>query len=90
MTPAAQHINVLRVVIRAEFSCKLAEHLVHDIINVLHYLQKHSPKHVAKVSDDIKEEKAVDDTAGIKRTALDSKREIIAQEANKRQKILAA
>ncbi|KAI4313599.1 hypothetical protein L6164_026563 [Bauhinia variegata] len=86
MPPAAQHITVLRVVIRAEFSRTLVEHLVHDIINVLHELEKHA----AKVSYDIQEEKAVDDSAGIKRTALDAKKEIIGQEANKRQKILAA
>ena len=86
MPPGAQHIKVLRVVIRAEFSRTLAERLVFDITNVLHELEKHEN---AKMTENIKEEKAIHDT-GVKRTALDSQREIIAQEANKRQKILAA
>ncbi|TKY71711.1 Glutamate decarboxylase 1 [Spatholobus suberectus] len=44
MPPGAEHINVLRVVIRAEFSRTLAEHLLLDITNVLHELHKLTPK----------------------------------------------
>lgn len=91
MPPAAQHINVLRVVVRAEFSRTLAERLVLDITNVLHELEKLPPKYTAKMTNIIKEEKAMDDdNNGVKKTALDAHREIIAQESNKRQKILAA
>lgn len=84
MPPGAQHIKVLRVVIRAEFSRTLAERLAIDIKNVMHELQKLPPK-----MTNIKEEKALVD-AGVKKTALDAHREIIAQESNKRHKIMAA
>ncbi|OIW00713.1 hypothetical protein TanjilG_09682 [Lupinus angustifolius] len=90
MPPAAQHINVLRVVVRAEFSRILAERLVFDITNVLHELEKHPPKYNAKITNIVKEEKAMDDDNGVKMSALDAHREIIAQESNKRPKILAA
>ncbi|CAI8617686.1 unnamed protein product [Vicia faba] len=40
MPAGAQHINVLRVVIRADFSRTLVERLAVDIKNVLHELQK--------------------------------------------------
>ncbi|KAG5107097.1 hypothetical protein JHK82_044067 [Glycine max] len=87
MPPAAQHINVLRVVIRAEFSRTLAERLVFDIYNVLHELEK---LHPPKVTNFIKEENKALVETGVKKTALDAHREIIAQESNKRQKIMAA
>ncbi|XP_027340905.1 glutamate decarboxylase 1-like [Abrus precatorius] len=87
MPPAAQHINVLRVVIRAEFSRTLAERLVLDIENVVHELEKVlPPKEVTNIKE---EKKALVDT-GVKKTALEAHREIIAQESNKRQKIMAA
>ncbi|KAJ1430526.1 glutamate decarboxylase 1-like [Sesbania bispinosa] len=44
--------------------------------------------HIAKVNN-IKEEKDLVDS-GVKKTALEAQREIIAQESNKRQKIMAA
>ncbi|WJX52835.1 Glutamate decarboxylase 4 [Trifolium repens] len=76
MPPGAEHIKVLRVVIRAEFSRTLAERLALDIKNVLRELQK--------LPLNIKDEKSLVDTA------LEANREIIAQESNKRQKIMAA
>ena len=88
MPPAAQHVNVLRVVVRAEFSCTLVEQLVLDIENVLQELGKLAPKYTAKVTK-IKEDRAMDDS-GIKKTALDAQRQIIAQEFNKCHEILAA
>jgi len=87
MPPAAQHINVLRVVIRAEFSRTLAQRLVFDIHNVLHELEK---VHVPKVMNNITEEKKDVVENGVKKSALDAQREIIGQESNKRQKIMAA
>ncbi|RDX88825.1 Glutamate decarboxylase 3, partial [Mucuna pruriens] len=75
MPPAAEHINVLRVVIRAEFSRTLAERLVLDIQSVLDELEKRKKGWVE---------------TGVKNTALDALREIIAQESKNRQKIMAA
>jgi len=87
MPPAAQHINVLRVVIRAEFSRTLAERLAFDIHNVMDELEKLHPPIVTK---NTKEENKAMVENGVKNTALDAHREIIAQESNKRQKIMAA
>ncbi|KAF7827555.1 glutamate decarboxylase 1-like [Senna tora] len=75
MPPGAEHINVLRVVVRAEFSRTLAERLVLDITNAMHELEK--------INKD-------DDDGVKKRIPMDAQREIITQEANKRQKVLAA
>lgn len=75
MPPGAHHIKVLRAVIRADFSRTLVERLALDIKNVLHELHK--------LSLNINDEKSLADTA------LDEHREIIAQESNKRQKIIA-
>lgn len=44
MPPDAQHITVLRVVIREDFSRTLAERLVYDIEKVLHELDALPPK----------------------------------------------
>jgi len=87
MPPAAQHINVLRVVIRAEFSRTLAQRLAFNIHNVLHELQKvHGPPMSNSTEED---NKALVET-GAKETTLDAHRAIIVQESNKRQKIMAA
>lgn len=104
MPPGAQHVNVLRVVIRAEFSRTLAERLVHDITHVLHEMDKLPPK----VSDEEKELKEVPPTApkngdingaALKRKSdLETQREIttywknyvIAKKTSKRQKVIAA
>lgn len=55
MPPGANHIKVLRVVIRADFSRTLAERLALDIKNVLHELHK--------LCVNIKVEKSLVDTA---------------------------
>jgi len=87
MPPAAQHINVLRVVIRAEFSRTLAQRLAFDIHNVLHELEKvHGPV----MSNSTEEENKALVETGAKETTLDPHRAIIVQESNKRQKIMAA
>jgi len=74
MPPGAHDIKVLRAVIRADFSRTLVERLALDIKNVLHELHK--------LPLDINDEKFLVETA------LDEHREIIAQESNKRQKIM--
>ncbi|XP_057419571.1 glutamate decarboxylase 1-like [Lotus japonicus] len=79
MPPGAQHINALRVVVRADLSRTLAECLVLDIENVVHELEKLHPKYPAKTTN-IKE----------KKSAFDARRKIIAPESNKLQKIMAA
>ncbi|WVZ23223.1 hypothetical protein V8G54_001767 [Vigna mungo] len=87
MPPAAQHINVLRVVIRAEFSCTLVERLVYDIYNVVHELEKmHSPT----IPNNFKEEKKMLVKSEVKKSAMDAEKEVIVEESNKRKKIMAA
>ncbi|MCO5577507.1 hypothetical protein L7F22_031338 [Adiantum nelumboides] len=49
MAPDAQYINLLRVVIREDFSCTLAQRLVADIGKVLDYLDARPPKLVEAV-----------------------------------------
>ncbi|KAG6492548.1 hypothetical protein ZIOFF_047511 [Zingiber officinale] len=49
MPPDAQHVIVLRVVIREDFSCTLAERLVGDIKKVLHELDALPPKNGSNV-----------------------------------------
>ncbi|KAI5084778.1 hypothetical protein GOP47_0000947 [Adiantum capillus-veneris] len=50
MAPDAQHVTLLRVVIREDFSCTLAERLVRDIRRVLEYLDARPPKLIEAVS----------------------------------------
>ncbi|PWA54865.1 glutamate decarboxylase [Artemisia annua] len=50
MPPDAQHITVLRVVIREDFSRTLAERLVNDIVKVLHELDTLPAKVNAKIT----------------------------------------
>ena len=87
MPPAAQHVIVLRVVIRAEFSRTLAERLAFDIHNVLHELEKLPPP---TMMNNIEEENKDLVDNGVKETTLDAHRAIIVQESNKRQKVMAA
>ncbi|KAG7979706.1 hypothetical protein I3843_05G144800 [Carya illinoinensis] len=105
MPPDAQHVTVLRVVIRAELSRTLAERLVHDVSIVLHELDKLPPKVSAKGKEGAPvttahEENGDIDGAGHKRksTDLETQREIttywknyvIAQKTIKRQKVMAS
>ncbi|MCO5608211.1 hypothetical protein L7F22_062417 [Adiantum nelumboides] len=50
MAPDAQHVSLLRVVIREDFSCTLAERLVRDIRRVLEYLDARPPKLIESVA----------------------------------------
>ncbi|XP_028784242.1 glutamate decarboxylase 1-like [Neltuma alba] len=99
MPPGAEHIIVLRVVIRADFCRQMAERLVMDITNALHELEM-LPQYNSNKSDqaintsgsiNMKDDQNNRNVEGVKWIALDVQRHIIAQEAiNKRQKILAA
>ncbi|KAI5068291.1 hypothetical protein GOP47_0016636 [Adiantum capillus-veneris] len=50
MAPDAEHICLLRVVMREDFSCTLAQRLVEDIRRVLDYLDARPPKLVEAVA----------------------------------------
>lgn len=67
MPPDAQHVTVLRVVIREDFSRTLAERLVNDIQKVLHELESLPSKKVS-ISGDGK--------VVVKKTALETQREV--------------
>ncbi|KAE8076435.1 hypothetical protein FH972_015087 [Carpinus fangiana] len=95
MPADAEHITVLRVVIRAEFSRTLAERLVQDITNVLHDLDKLPPKLVTG------EEEKQENGGGVlvkRKSDMETQREIttywrnyvVAQKAIKRQKVAAS
>lgn len=93
MPAGAQHVIVLRVVIRAEFSRTLAERLVHDITTVLHELDKLPPK----VSSEV-EENGNNGDVSKRKSDLETQREVttlwknyvIAQKEIKRQKVVAS
>ncbi|KAL7180960.1 hypothetical protein ACSBR1_039921 [Camellia fascicularis] len=70
MPADAQHVTVLRVVIREDFSRTLAERLVFDICKVLHELDALSSKISAKMEENGKNGTVV------KKTALQTQREI--------------
>ena len=93
MPAGAQHVIVLRVVIRAEFSRTLAERLVHDITTVLHELDKLPPKVTSEV-----EENGDNGVVSKRKSDLETQREVttlwknyvIAQKEIKRQKVMAS
>ena len=97
MPADAQHVIVLRVVIRAEFSRTLAERLVHDITNVLHELDKLPPK-VTSEGKDVEENGDVEKNGNKRKSDLDTQLEIttywknyvVAQKEIKRQKVIAS
>lgn len=74
MPPDAQHITVLRVVIREDFSRTLAERLVVDIQKVLHELDT-LPAKIAKLSDSGEEVKK-NGSLVAKKSPLETQREI--------------
>ncbi|KAK1287031.1 Glutamate decarboxylase 1 [Acorus calamus] len=76
MPPDAQHVTVLRVVIREDFSRTLAERLVFDIEKVLHELDQLPSKltTAAKVTAVVDEKKVRN--GAVKKTALETQREI--------------
>lgn len=71
MPPDAQHVTVLRVVIREDFSRTLAERLVLDIQKVLHELDS-IPARVTEKLTEVEEQTP----AVIKKTAIEVQREI--------------
>ncbi|GMN42303.1 hypothetical protein TIFTF001_011526 [Ficus carica] len=77
MPANAEHITVLRVVIREDFSRTLAERLVIDIQKVLHELDSLPSKLTANVSVSV-DHKEVDKNGTVvaKKTALETQREI--------------
>lgn len=78
MPPNAEHISVLRVVVREDFSRSLAERLVSDIHKVLHEMDSHpipvstKTAHVTLDSDNTPENKVV-----VKKDMVEIQREII-------------
>ncbi|KAK6127443.1 hypothetical protein DH2020_038832 [Rehmannia glutinosa] len=76
MPPDAQHVTVLRVVIREDFSRTLAERLVMDIDKVLHELDSIP----ARVTEKLIATSAVEEHhhAIVKKTAIEVQREITA------------
>ena len=75
MPADAQHITVLRVVIREDFSRTLAERLVHDIQKVLHELDTLPAKVNAKLTMAY-EENGKNGT--VKKTVIETQREVTA------------
>ena len=74
MPPDAQHVTVLRVVIREDFSRTLAERLVLDVTKVLHELDTLPARVNAKMSV-TKEEKKKNGTI-LKKSLIETQREI--------------
>ncbi|ESW24602.1 hypothetical protein PHAVU_004G144400 [Phaseolus vulgaris] len=75
MPPNAQHIAVLRVVVREDFSCGLAQRLVSDIEKVMTLLDtlpsifSTKTAHVTAITNEISEK--------VKKSAMETQREII-------------
>lgn len=78
MPPDAQHVTVLRVVIREDFSRTLAERLVLDIEKVLQELDALPSKLTSKYSLACEQNKARSNGGSVvvKKTALETQREI--------------
>lgn len=76
MPADAQHVTVLRVVIREDFSRTLAERLVLDITNVLNHLDTLPAKLSAKLEIITSEDKVKNISTLVKKTAVETQREI--------------
>uniref|UniRef100_A0A0D9X8P8 Glutamate decarboxylase n=1 Tax=Leersia perrieri TaxID=77586 RepID=A0A0D9X8P8_9ORYZ len=76
MPANAEHVAVLRVVIREDLSRSLAERLVVDIVKILHELDAHAAQ-VVKVSSAIAKQSG-DDGIVTKKSVLETEREIFA------------
>ncbi|XP_043715911.1 glutamate decarboxylase isoform X1 [Telopea speciosissima] len=77
MPPDAQHVTVLRVVIREDFSRTLAERLVLDIEKVLHDLDSLPAKISVNLAVESKEKNGCcNGRVVVKKTALETQREI--------------
>ncbi|KAI3917769.1 hypothetical protein MKW98_021531 [Papaver atlanticum] len=83
MPPDAQHITVLRVVIREDFSRTLAERLVLDITKVLQELDNTSAKLTVKINKQISDnyEKKVQENGKtlVKKTEVETQTEVISK-----------
>ncbi|GFS35273.1 glutamate decarboxylase [Actinidia rufa] len=77
MPPDAQHITVLRVVIREDFSRTLAERLVNDIEKVMHELDTLPARVTAKLTGS-QEMTCENNGKVVKKTAIEVQREITA------------
>ncbi|KAG6777297.1 hypothetical protein POTOM_017116 [Populus tomentosa] len=76
MPPDAQHITVLRVVIREDFSRTLAERLVNNIQKVMHELETAPCKVCARISISGDGDDEQHGAVVVKKTALETQREI--------------
>ncbi|KAF8378854.1 hypothetical protein HHK36_030203 [Tetracentron sinense] len=76
MPADAQHVTVLRVVIREDFSRTLAERLILDIQKVLHDLDTLPAKLSAKMSAICEETNEKNGNEVVKKTALEAQKEI--------------
>ncbi|XP_062192799.1 glutamate decarboxylase 1-like [Phragmites australis] len=79
MPPDAEHVAVLRVVVREDFSRSLAERLVSDIVKTLHELEARAI-HAVNVSSAIAAQ--TDNGAATKKSVLEIEREITARWRN--------
>ncbi|GFZ09611.1 glutamate decarboxylase [Actinidia rufa] len=77
MPPDAQHITVLRVVIREDFSRTLAERLINDIKKVLHELDTLPSRVTAKLTGS-EEMTSENNGKTVKKTTIEVQREITA------------
>lgn len=79
MPPNAQHITVLRVVIREDFSRTLAERLVNDIEKVMHELDELPSRVIHKLLLGEEKSEANSDNliVTVKKSDMEKQREII-------------
>ncbi|XP_006659485.1 glutamate decarboxylase-like [Oryza brachyantha] len=76
MPADAEHVAVLRVVVREDFSRSLAERLVSDVVKILHELDAHAAQ-VVKVSSAVAKQSVSGDGGVVtKKSVLETEREI--------------
>lgn len=76
MPPNAQHVTVVRVVIREDFSRTLAERLVADIEKVLHELDSLPARVVSSTTVTVTGEEDANKNGKVKKSAIETQREI--------------
>lgn len=87
MAPNAQHVNLLRVVVREDFSRGLADRLVTDLKRVLTWLDTQPPKLIQAVTEAIRTEQPELDHAKV--TADDVKKSPVFQDHMKHHEVAA-